>query len=227
MRWALVFLVACGSPSTGGDDDDEPGPACEAPVEASGEATFYDATGAGNCSFDESPNDLLVGAMNNADYGTADLCGGCVEVSGPDGSVVVRIVDRCPGCDPGDVDLSREAFAMIAPLSAGRVPITWHEVACDVTGPVEYHFQDGANAFYTAIQVRNHRYPIATLEAEVDGAYVEIERLIYNYFVEPDGLGAGPYNLRVTDVHGHIVEDTIELGDDVTRTGTAQFPSCP
>jgi expansin (peptidoglycan-binding protein) len=223
----LLLFAACDDGSI--DETDPIGGSCEAaPADATGEATFYDATGAGNCSFDPSPGDLLVGAMNATDYGTADWCGGCVEVDGPDGSVVVRIVDQCPGCAKGDVDLSREAFAMIAPLSAGRVDITWREAPCEVDGPVEYHFQDGANEFYTALQLRNHRYPIATLEAEVDGAYREIERLEYNYFVEPDGLGDGPYKLRVTDVRGHVLEDDgIELGDDVSRSGAAQFPLCP
>ena len=37
----------------------------------SGEGTFYGATGAGNCSFDASPQDLMVAAMNQADYAGA------------------------------------------------------------------------------------------------------------------------------------------------------------
>lgn len=231
MRFTLLMLLAaCGGSSSGGDDDDPPvGGMCEAaPADATGEATFYDATGAGNCSFDPSPNDLNVGAMNASDYGTADWCGGCVEVDGPDGSVVVRIVDQCPGCAKGDIDLSREAFGKIAPLSAGRVEITWREVPCEVSGPIAYHFQEGSNAFYTSMQIRNHRYPIAKLEAQVDGAYVEIARKEYNYFVADDGLGDGPYALRVTDVRGHVLEDDgIALGDDESRSGTAQFPLCP
>jgi hypothetical protein len=33
--------------------------------------------------------------------------------------------------------------------------------------------------------------------------------------------------LRVTDAHGHVLEDSgIALGDSVTRTGAAQFPAC-
>ena len=36
-------------------------------------------------------------------------------------------------------------------------------MACDVTGPIAYHFKDGANPFWTAIQLRNGRYPVATL----------------------------------------------------------------
>jgi expansin (peptidoglycan-binding protein) len=229
MRWfALVLLVGCGG--GGGDDTSLPGGDCTAaPAEASGEGTYYDANGTGNCSFDASPNDLLVAAMNAADYNTAAWCGACLEVTGPTGKVTVRVVDQCPGCAHGDLDLSPQAFQMLSPLSAGRVPITWHEVACNVNGPLAYHFKDGANAYWTAIQIRNHRYSIASVEAkDGSGEYSEISRVDYNYFVETSGLGAGPYSLRVTDTRGHIVEDTgIALGDNVTRTGTSQFASCP
>ncbi|HEY5927512.1 MAG TPA: expansin EXLX1 family cellulose-binding protein [Kofleriaceae bacterium] len=223
------ILVICWVLGCGGGDTNVPGGDCSEPApEASGEATYYDADGTGNCSFAASPNDLLVAAMNAADYNTAAWCGACVAVTGPDGSVVVRVVDQCPGCAHGDLDLSREAFAMIAPLAAGRVPITWHEVACDVSGPIEYHFKDGANAYWTAIQVRNHRYPIATFEAQDGASWRLIERLSYNYFVESAGLGTGPYGLRVTDTRGHVLEDVaVALGDNVTRTGAAQFPACP
>ena len=221
----LVALVACG----GAGDDELPGGTCDAvPPEASGEGTYYAADGSGNCSFDPSPGDLMVAAMNAVDYRTAAWCGGCVEVTGPDGTITVRIVDQCPECDQGDLDLSPQAFERIAPLAAGRVPITWHAVACDVTGPLAYHFKDGANPFWTAIQVRNHRYPIAKVEALRGDTYVEIPRVSYNYFVAESGLGEGPYHLRVTDQRGHVVEDTgIELGDDVTRQGASQFPTCP
>lgn len=226
-RVLLLALLGCGADDPA--DPNQPGGDCTAaPAEASGEGTFYAADGSGNCSFDASPGDLMVAAMNAVDYGTADWCGACVEVTGPMGTITVRVVDQCPECARGDLDLSREAFERIAPLSAGRVPITWHEVACDVSGPLAYHFKDGANAFWTAIQVRNHRYPIATLEALVDGAYRELPRLEYNYFVEEAGLGDGPYTLRVTDTHGQIVEDSgIALGDDVTRAGASQFAVCP
>jgi expansin (peptidoglycan-binding protein) len=226
MRWlALVFLIGCG-----GDDATLPGGSCsDSPAEATGEGTYYDADGTGNCSFDASPGDLNVAAMNAVDYHNAAWCGACVEVTGPnDTKVTVRIVDQCPGCAKGDLDLSPQAFSKLSPLLAGRIPISWHEVACPVSGPIAYHFKDGANAYWTAIQIRNHRYPIAGVEAKDDsGNYKAIPRVDYNYFVEESGLGPGPYTLRVTDTHGHAVEDTgIALGDDVTRTGASQLASC-
>jgi expansin len=233
----LVWLAACGgnSPPAGGDDDQSGGDgglvggSCSAvPADETGDGTYYAADGTGNCSFDASPDDLMVVAMNHVDYADAQWCGACLAVTGPNGSVNVRVVDQCPECKQGDLDMAPQAFDMIADHAAGRVTITWHEIACDVSGPISYHFKDGANAYWTAIQIRNGRYPIAKVEAMKGGAYVEVPRLDYNYFVQADGLGNGPYQLRVTDQRGHVVEDSgIALGDNVTRIGAGQFDACP
>ena len=234
----VLALAACssGEPEPVGPGDPvgpagggEPAAACTAvPADEAGDGTYYAADGTGSCGFDASPGDLLVAAMNAADYSTAAWCGACLAVTGPRGSVVVRVVDQCPECKHGDLDLSPQAFQLLSPLAAGRVPISWHEVACDVKGPIAYRFKDGANAYWTAIQLRNHRYPIAKLEAMRGSAYVTIPRLDYNYFVQASGLGPGPYRLRVTDTRGQVLEDGgVALGDAVTRTGAAQFAACP
>jgi expansin (peptidoglycan-binding protein) len=216
------------SGATGGAPAIDPG--CEGdPGVHQGEATYYDfADGSGNCGFPATPDDLMVGAMNHTDYAGSATCGACVEVTGPNGSVSVRVVDRCPECPEGDIDLSPEAFELIADLEAGRVDITWTYVACPVGGPIVYHFKDGSNPYWTAVQIRNHTYPIATLEAaDASGAFSEIPRLDYNYFVAEAGLGEGPYTFRVTDVVGHVIEDAgIALMDDGDVAGHSQFPVC-
>jgi expansin (peptidoglycan-binding protein) len=222
----LGIVAACGSCS---EDEPDPPAACSPAVGPfTGEGTYYDADGTGNCSFDASA-DRLVAAMNAADYAGAGWCGACVAVRGPGGEVTVRIVDQCPGCAKGDLDLSREAFAQISPLAAGRIAISWRPVPCNVQGPIAYQFKDGSNAFWTAIQIRNHRHGIAALEArDATGTYQPIARADYNYFVSTAGLGAGPFALRVTDTRGNTVEDpAIALGDAVARPGAAQFPACP
>ena len=237
MRWSfLVLVAACSNTQVmddqpPGDDDGGGGVSCSLSfAETPGQGTYYAADGTGNCSFDASPDDLLVAAMNKPDYADAKWCGACLAVTGPNGMVKVRVVDSCPGCAHGDLDLSPQAFDMIADHAAGRVAITWHETSCDVTGPIEYHFKDGANAYWTAVQVRNARYEVSKLEVMQNGAYAEIPRLDYNYFVAASGLGPGPYQFRVTSTRSQgtlTLEDSgIALGDNVTRTGAGQFPIC-
>jgi expansin len=240
----LCTLVAAAAACGGGGDDDGGGgggggsdgheqvdaatAVCGEEPERSGDGTYYDADGSGNCMFDPSPGDLMVAAMNETDYQNSAACGACAAVEGPAGSILVRIVDRCPECAPGDLDFSREAFAMIAAIEAGRVDIRWRYVECPIDGAMGFRFKEGSNPFWTAIQVRNHRQRIAGLEARPPGGeYQTVAREQYNYFVAPAGLGEGPYDLRVTDVYGHVAEEpAVAPGDGVVVEGTAQLPAC-
>ncbi len=219
-----------GGGSSGGSGGSGGGTAtsCSTAATFTGDGTYYNADGSGNCSFDASPNDLMVAAMNDPDYAGSALCGACATVTGPKGQVTVRIVDRCPECKHGDLDLSPQAFGKIADMSAGRVSISWQLVACDVTGPIQYKFKEGSNQWWSAVQIRNHRYAIDKLEFKDDsGKYVSVARESYNYFVQSSGMGPGPYTFRVTDVFGHTLEDTgIAFVEGGVKDGKAQFPAC-
>ena len=195
-----------------------------------GIATYYDATGAGACSFDPSPNDLMVAAMNADEYDNAAVCGEYLKVTGPKGTITIRIVDLCPECKAGHLDLSQEAFAAIADLPQGIVPITWQVISPDLDGPIAYHFKDGSNQWWTAVQIRNHRNPIAKFEyRDGGGQWVAVPRTSYNYFVQTDpGMGTGPYTFRVTDSYGNVLVDSgIPLIVNGTINGAAQFPPGP
>lgn len=239
----VMVLAGCGAHSGGaseggdsgqmtglaGDAGSDPsaGGVCDG-VMHSGEGTYYGADGSGNCSFDAAPGDPLVAAMNDADYAGAAACGACVEVTGPDATIVVRVVDRCPECPAGDIDFSEAAFAMIASKELGRVPITWQYTSCPVSGSLAYRFKEGSSQYWTAVQVRNHRNPIASFEvSDGMGGWKSVPRADYNYFIDAGGMGPGPFDFRVTDTLGNVVEDRgvplIEAGD---APGAGQFPAC-
>ncbi|KAJ1982151.1 hypothetical protein H4R35_000421 [Dimargaris xerosporica] len=96
-----------------------------------GEITYYDV-GLGSCG-QTTPEGEHVVALNapdmtrdyNGNPNSNPLCNKKVRVATAKGEVVARIVDTCPGCKPGDLDLSPGAFEIVADLSAGRVPATW------------------------------------------------------------------------------------------------------
>ena len=139
-----------------------------------------------------------------------------------------RVVDQCLECKPGDIDLSPMAFDLMAEHALGRVKINWHYISCQSMGPVIYHFKDGSNAFWTAVQMRNHRYAVKSFAYKAkDGSFKDVPRLDYNYFVDAGGMGPGPYTFRVTDVYNHVIEDTgIPLKDNADAPGANQFPEC-
>lgn len=191
----------------------------------SGEATYYAATGAGACMFDESPNDLMVAAINAPDWSGSSWCGACARVDGPMGTITVRIVDLCPECQSGDLDLSPQAFEQIAPLEHGRVGIDWTFVSCDVSGSVRYRYKDGTNPWWTAVQVLNHALPIASLEWSDDGSsFQAAPRQDYNYFLDAAGFGENPVTVRITAVDGQTLTDTLPgPAELLVVEGRAQF----
>jgi expansin len=209
----LVFYYGAAQPDSGN-------------IIHSGEATYYAATGDGNCMFGPSPNDLMVCAMNNTEYNGSSVCGASIHVKGRLGEVTLRIVDRCPECPVGNIDLSKEAFAKIDDTIRGRVPVTWWYVESQVTGPIQYRVKSYSNAWWIGIQVLNHRTPIVKLEALYNGTWVNIPRMDYNYFVFANGLGPGPFTLRVTDFYGRqLVDSNIPLVPDAIMSGQANFAS--
>lgn len=195
-----------------------------------GDGTYYQYTEGGNCSF--PPPTILTAAMNNTDYDGAKACGGCIVVTNPANgkSVQVRIDDRCPECAPGDVDLDQEAFAKIADLVQGRIPIRWKYVAC--TPPtLSLYFDPGSTQWWTSVQVRDHRYPVAKLAWRVSGSgatFKESPRELYNVFIPPGGMGTGPYDFKLTDVYGQVVKLTnVALSPGQVVKTTKQFPLRP
>jgi len=190
-----------------------------------GIATFYDATGAGHCGFDKSPQDMNIAAMNAPQFSGTAVCGSCAEVQGPKGTLVVRIVDSCPECAAGHLDLSREAFRQIANEVDGRVQTQWRLVSCPVAGPVRYRVKNGSNEWWSAIQVLNHRVPVTKLEWQKGGSWVEAKRdPASNYFTEPSGMGPGPVKVRITGSTGETLEDSIpSTAGEKTYDGAEQF----
>lgn len=197
--------------------------------EHTGEGTFYTLAGMGNCSFPEYPGPGLVAfaALNETDYGNADLCGAWVRVTGPRGTVTVKVVDRCPECRPGDVDLGRDVFPLVADPVQGRVPIRWQVVSGPEAPAIGYRVKDGSSAYWIGIQATNHRNPVRSLEVQVaGGTWQPLARRRYNYFEAPSGLGPGPFTIRLTDTFGQsVVSSGIRLQVGVEQPTAQQFPA--
>lgn len=196
-----------------------------------GEGTYYDIMsfgGMGNCSFPNSDfSPFFIGAMNASQYGLSDYCGACAEVTGPNGKVKVHIIDQCPECKFGDIDLSPEAFDYLAPRIDGRIKISWKLVPCETVSPIKFYIKEGSSQYWIAVQVRNHTNKIEKLEYWNGSVYINLPRQDYNYFLASSGLGIGPYKFRITDVYGNqIIEENIPLTVKTVIEGKGQFPNC-
>ncbi|KOV82932.1 lipoprotein [Nocardia sp. NRRL S-836] len=167
-----------------------------------GVVTFYDSDGGGACSYDPGPDPLTV-AMNWSDYENSAACGAYVLVKATNGkSVTVRVTNLCPApCRVGQLDLSAEAFARLAPPVQGELPVTWSLVSPPLQKTISIRYKTGSSQWWCGIQVIDHRNPVARLEVQAGGQWRQLKRAEYNYFLAEDGAGCGGA-IAVTDLYG-------------------------
>ena len=215
------------------------GPASAEVAPGDGIATHYDSVDGGNCSFVGPPADHLDVALDEVEYGTADACGAYVDVAGPSGTVRVKVTNRCPECPLHHLDLSKTAFARIAPLEAGQVPISYTLVRNPpVAEPITLRVKSGSSRWWLQIQADNHGNPLASFELRTgDGGWRSLVHTQDNFWMaENPGPGDGPFTVRITDVYGQSVtiDDVALAVDQVQRTdarlygaGSAPPPPAP
>jgi expansin (peptidoglycan-binding protein) len=98
-----------------------------------GNVTWYQP-GNGITACGDTPTDADYVAAVAPTYWTAanrnadPLCGAVLAVTDADShlTVTARIRDMCPSCGVDRIELSRNAFAVVAEPSAGITPATWH-----------------------------------------------------------------------------------------------------
>lgn len=218
-----VLIVA----TTGGR-----GVACSASVpmapaadaSTSGKATYYTLSsgGIGNCSL-SAPADNLYVAVSPGEYGDGNECGSYLQVQGPKGSIQVKVIDKCPGCAAGHVDLSKTAFEDIGDLSQGIIPISY-SLAVDpqLPGPLTAKIKSGSSQYWLAVMIDDIGNPLARVQASsAGGGMHDLSRTSYNYWIAASGLGPGPFTIVVTDNNGH----TAQFSGITLTTGTTQTTS--
>ncbi|SBT52726.1 expansin EXLX1 family cellulose-binding protein [Micromonospora auratinigra] len=185
-------------------------PACAAapralPAPHPGKATFYDSQGGGgNCSRPAPPADRHYVALGPQEYAAGAACGGYLDVTGPKGTVRVLVMDQCPECEPGHLDLSAEAFARIADPVRGVVDVRYRAVLNPpLPGPLTFRIKEGSSQWWFAVLVGDHGNPLRSVEVRQGAGWRAATRQDYNYWLIDSGAGPGPYTLRVTDTAGH------------------------
>ncbi|KAL3666391.1 hypothetical protein V7S43_008642 [Phytophthora oleae] len=190
---------------------------------------------AGNCNMmaalDFASTDYA--ALNNEQWDGLQNCGRCAEVSCADDrcadqtkSVVVQILDRCPECKYGDLDLSPSVFTTLTGSTPSRYTVKWKFVDCPVPGNVNYCLKGGSNNYWTAVQPTNVATGVKSLQ--INGQDTTMLGSAYYYLL--DGASQTQTDLTkmtisMTDVNGNSIEDTVSLTADSCTEGSNQFPS--
>ncbi|KAK2590946.1 hypothetical protein QQS21_011365 [Conoideocrella luteorostrata] len=90
----------------------------------SGDFTYYN-TGLGACGWTNNDNELVAAVGHNL-FDSQRPCGRQIRVHYNGNSAVVKVVDRCGGCNDNSVDLTPAAFTeIVGSLGPGRVQGTW------------------------------------------------------------------------------------------------------
>jgi len=214
-----------GAPAASAED-----PSCPGHVSVpSAQATYYVSGSPNACSLPVAPGEYFAAAAT-PEFAGSTACGRCLDVTGPLGSVLVRVVDECPGCGAGDLDLSPEAFAQIADPVDGIAAISYQSIECPVSGPIRIYFSMASTPDYAQVQIRNHLDPVVSVEAHQGGLWVALPRSPDNYFLfdmPPDPV-PNPIDLRITDLYGAVLVDSgVPFAANTELAGPGQFAPCP
>ncbi|RYP86390.1 hypothetical protein DL770_004895 [Monosporascus sp. CRB-9-2] len=98
-------------------------------VAFTGDMTHF-TPGLGACGRVNSASDPVV-ALSPAQYGSfpnpnnSPVCGRWITIHGNGRTTAAQVVDMCPSCASGSIDVSPVIFDDIAPLDVGRIQVTW------------------------------------------------------------------------------------------------------
>ncbi|KAG8796594.1 hypothetical protein FRC12_016581 [Ceratobasidium sp. 428] len=203
----------------------------------------------GMCSFSDYPHDGLNGvAIGGEQWFGAAACGACVKITGASGSVTAMVNNQCPECKDNHLDLEEVYAAKVDAnfKTKGIFNITWlvksspsisalvadaslyptrQFVPCTISGNLQFKNKEGTSQWYFAMQVRNSRLPIDTLEVSTNGgaSWTRVNRETYNFFTSYSGFGE-TVDIRVTSTTGQqIIEKGIKVSSGGIVQGTKQF----
>ncbi|UIZ28513.1 hypothetical protein KXD40_009243 [Peronospora effusa] len=197
----------------------------------SGDATAYTLgqVSAGNCNFMYDPG---VGhnyaALNNEQWDSTLNCGRCAQVSCDDSrcsnknSIIVYIVDRCPECAKGSLDLSPTVFKQLTGSDPSRYTIKWKFVPCPVSGNINYCTKSGSSSSWLAVQPTNHATGVASMKI----ANQEVTMVDSCYFFLLNGgtnVDISAVDIEITSVAGETITETLSLTSDSCTVGTTNF----
>jgi expansin (peptidoglycan-binding protein) len=196
-----------------------------------GVATYFFLEGTlGNCSYPRPPADDLYVALGPDQYAGAASCGTYLDVTGPKGKVRVKVIDSCPECPTGHLDLSLTAFKRIANPVAGKVRITYRTVPGATTpGPISLRVQETSSRYWLSLLVDNHAHQLASVKiATRSTGFRTAHREQWNYWTIPSGLGNGPFRVKITDIYGRTVTvPHVKLAPGKTQKTSARLSGKP
>ncbi|MBA2893341.1 expansin EXLX1 family cellulose-binding protein [Nonomuraea soli] len=180
--------------------------ACADPIPAptrTGKAYLFNMnTGTGNCSLAGAAKGTLFASVSPQEYAGSRACGTFLAVAGPRGIVRVQVVDQCPGCRLGDLDLNQAAFERITDRGKGVESIAYRQIRDPSPAKaLSFRVKPGSSTSWAAVQVIDHGNPVKLVELRAGDDWLDLRRGTDNYWVSAKGAGKR-FDLRVSDAYG-------------------------
>ncbi|MEV0129827.1 expansin EXLX1 family cellulose-binding protein [Dactylosporangium sp. NPDC050688] len=229
---AVVVSIVLVAQDSGNAACAAPPPAAREPVvenARAGSASYYSTNRNGMCNLGAPSSDGYA-AIGPAEWAGGAACGSYLAVTGPNGrTTMVQVVDQCPSCPAGKIDLSKAAFARIGDVSAGIIKITYGAVRDpELPGPLKVRARGGTGYSSLSVVLDNHGNRLSTVELQTPAGWTPLKHNTDNTWTGPSGL-TGPIALRVTDTSGHQVTlPGVALGSSAfQQTGTFMYSPAP
>ncbi|KAG7397254.1 hypothetical protein PHYBOEH_001066 [Phytophthora boehmeriae] len=186
-----------------------------------GDGTSYTLgdVSSGNCNFMSaiSTASTNYAALNNDQWDNLANCGRCAEVSCIDDqctdqttTAVVQILDRCPECSSGDLDLSPTVFKNITGSDPSRLSIRWRFVDCPSPGTIEVCLKSGSNGYYVAVQPTNTLVGVETVTINGESTTM-VDSAYYYLITSTSDVDLTAVTVSVTSIEGEVIEGTYSL----------------
>ncbi|KAI9985909.1 hypothetical protein PInf_024700 [Phytophthora infestans] len=155
-------------------------------------------------------------ALNQAQWDNLAGCGRCIEVSCIDEqctaknkTAVVQVLDRCPKCAHGALDLSPTVYKKITGLDPNRLTMRWRFVDCPDPGTVQVCLKEGSNANWIAVQPTNGLVGVQSVT--VNGASTKMLDGAYYYVATTSNADLLAVKVAITSVNGDEISGTYSL----------------
>ncbi|KAI9919816.1 hypothetical protein PsorP6_017744 [Peronosclerospora sorghi] len=186
----------------------------------------------GNCNFMSWPKDAATkyAALNTHQWDATMNCGRCAKVWCTDASCagrqpeLVYIVDQCPSCKPGGLDLSPSVFQSITGQTNTILSIEWTFAPCPVTENVQYCLKTGSSPFWVAVQPTNCVSGVESLS--INGRKTSMVDSAFYFLLNGHGTQVADLTsvrISMKGINGEVLEETLSMVADKCTKGASQF----
>uniref|UniRef100_M4BM06 Expansin-like EG45 domain-containing protein n=1 Tax=Hyaloperonospora arabidopsidis (strain Emoy2) TaxID=559515 RepID=M4BM06_HYAAE len=199
-----------------------------------GDGTSYTLgqVSSGNCNFMSAIPTASTNyvALNQEQWNSLGNCGRCIEVSCIDDrctaknkTAIVQVLDRCPECKHGALDLSPTVYKEITGLDPHRLTVRWRFVECPNPASVQVCLKEGSNANWMAVQPTNGLVGVKSVT--VNGDVTTMLDGAYYYVSTTPNTDLSAVKIAITSVNGDVISDTYSLTAGKCTSTNQQFGS--